>query len=285
MADAVGGAPTPAARLKDLRARFAFRFRKSLSQHFLVDPRALAGIAGAVGAGAGDAVVEVGPGAGFLTERLLAAGAAVTAVEIDPGMIALLRHVTGFAPRLTIVEGDILRVDLAALATAAGTDRVAIAGNLPYHITTPVLFHLLAARDRITRLVLMVQREVGARMVAGPGTKTYGALSVAVAYATRCERLFDVGAGAFVPRPAVASTVLRLEPRPRKLEPAAEARLFALVRAAFGQRRKQLVNAVAETAGGREPARAWLGRCGIDGARRGETLTLAEFEALALAGG
>lgn len=225
-------------------------------------------------------MVEVGPGAGFLTARLLAAGARVTAIEVDPVMIALLREHLGEPERLTVVEGDVLETALGPLLARANAARCIVVGNLPYHITTPALFKLLPERARVDRMVFTVQREVGGRMAAGSGSKTYGALSVAIAYAARCERLFGVGAGSFVPRPKVESVVVRLTPVPARLDPAREARLFALVRASFGQRRKMLSNAVAEVAGGRDEARALLARAGIDGRRRGETLRLEEFLSL-----
>lgn len=222
-------------------------------------------------------MVEVGPGAGFLTARLLATGARVVAVEVDPVMVALLGEHLGAPANLVVEQADILETDLAALLARAGAARCVVVGNLPYHITTPALFKLLPERQRIDRMVFTVQREVGARMAAGPGSKTYGSLSVAIAYAARCERLFGIGAGSFVPRPKVDSIVVRLTPVPPRLAAAAEARLFALVRAAFGQRRKMLSNAVADVAGGREEAKELLGRAGVDGRRRGETLTLEEF--------
>jgi len=250
-----------------------------------VDPKALDGIVAAAGLQPDDVVVEVGPGAGFLTARLLQTGARVVAIEVDPVMVALLREHLGEPERLEVVNGDVLETDIAPLLARAGVNRCVVVGNLPYHITTPALFSLLPERRRIDRMVFTVQREVGARMAAGPGSKTYGALSVAIAYAAQCERLFGVGAGSFVPRPKVDSVVVRLTPVPARLDPAAEARLFSLVRASFGQRRKMLSNAVAEVAGGKEEARAMLERAGIDGRRRGETLTLDEFISLVQAGG
>jgi 16S rRNA (adenine1518-N6/adenine1519-N6)-dimethyltransferase len=264
-----------------LQAEHQFKFRKSLGQHFLVDPRALDGIVRALAPELGETVVEVGPGAGFLTERLLEAGARVIAVEVDPVMADLLARHTGSPPALTIVREDILSTDLAALLAPSGVKTCRVVGNLPYQITSPVLFKFLASRDRVTKMVFTVQREVGTRMAAGPGSKDYGSLSVAVAYAARCESLFGIAPAAFVPRPRVQSVVVRLTPLPRRLTAEREARLFALVRAAFQQRRKQLVNSVAEVAGDKEAARALLAAAGLDETRRGETLTLAEFELLA----
>ncbi len=272
--------PTPAAVLKDLLAAGRVRFRKSLSQHFLTDPRALEGLVRALGPGPEDVVIEIGPGAGFLTERLVATGARVIAVEVDGAMATLLRERIP-SPRLTIMVSDFLRVTVAELAAAAGATRVLLAGNLPYHVTTPLLFHVLPDRDRIARMVFTVQREVGARLCARPGSKDYGALTVAIAHAGVCERLFGIGAGAFVPAPRISSVAVRLVPAPVRLAPAGERRLNEVTRASFGHRRKTLANALAELSGGREGAVAALARAGIDPGRRGETLTLAEFERLA----
>jgi len=287
-----GPAKTPAQKLKALQARFPFRFRSSLSQHFLVDPRALERITTALNVGPGDCVLEVGAGAGFLTERLLQTGADVIAVEVDAAMVTLLKHQMGFSPRLKIVTADIMSLDVGLLLDEKGAATCVVAGNLPYHITTPALFHLLGLshkpktshpswRQRITRMVFTVQREVGLRMASGPGTKTYGALSVAVAYGSRCEKLFNIHAGAFIPRPKVDSVVVRLAPLPPRLTPEREQAFFSLMRAAFGQRRKMLLNAVAEVAGSKNAARALLGRAGLQETRRGETLSLEEFLHLA----
>jgi len=272
---------TPSSILKELRSRHQFRLRRSLSQNFLVDPRALEGIARAAGAGPGDTVVEVGAGAGFLTRELLRSGARVLAVEVDPAMTGLLREVAGADPNLAVIEADILALDLPALQDSEGADRCVVAGNLPYHVTTPALFHLLGSRERIDRMVFTVQREVGVRMAAGPGTKDYGALSLAVAYGGKCERLFGIPAAAFVPRPKVDSVVVRLVPVAPRLPADVERRFISVVRAAFGQRRKMLLNSVAPAFGGREEAARALAASGIDPDRRGETLSLEDFMRLA----
>lgn len=275
--------PTPSQHLKQLKARFRFRFKPRLSQNFLLDPRALDGIAEAAGGAPGKCVVEVGAGGGFLTERLLRTGARVVAVEIDRELIPLLRSVVGFAPRLRIVNADILDTDLAGILREEGVETCSVAGNLPYHVTAPVIFHLLGFRRHFDRIVVTVQKEVAARMAAKPGTKEYGALSVAIEYSAECERLFEISPNSFAPRPEVRSTVVRLVPRTPALEGAAELRLFSLVKSAFGQRRKMLVNSVAETSGGKENAISLLKAAGLDPARRGETLSLDEFIRLAKA--
>jgi len=272
---------TPSRILRELQSRHPFRFRRSLSQNFLVDPMALEGIARAVGAGPGDTVLEVGAGAGFLTRELLRSGARVLAVELDPVMAGLLREVTGDHPNLSVIEADILALDITALLDREGVRKCMVAGNLPYHVTTPALFHILATRDRVERMIFTVQREVGVRMAAGPGTKDYGALSLAVAYGGTCERIFGVPAAAFVPRPKVDSVVVRLVPVAGRLHGEVERRFFSVVRAAFGQRRKMLLNSVARAFGGREEAARALAAAGIGKDRRGETLSLEDFIRLA----
>jgi len=276
-----GSRSTPAQALRVLQAEYRFKFKRSLGQHFLIDPRALDGIVHALAPAPGETVIEVGPGAGFLTERLLETGARVVAVEVDPVMAGMLARHTGAPATLRIVNADILETDLGRLLADSGAKSCKVAGNLPYQITSPVLFKFLAERDLVGRMVFTVQREVGVRMASGPGSKDYGALSVAVAYASRCENLFGIAPSAFVPPPQVRSVVVRLSPLPRRLTAGREAALFRIVRAAFGQRRKMLVNSVAEAAGGKEAAAAALAAAGVDGARRGETLTLDEFERLA----
>jgi len=271
--------------LKDLQARFGLRFRKALSQHFLIEPHTLERIAAATGAGPGDWIVEVGAGAGFLTSRLLRTGANVLAVEVDPAMTTMLKHVLGFAPRLTLVEDDLLQADVPRLLAEQGASRFIVAGNLPYHITSPALFRLLEwGREggaAPTRLVVMVQREVGERLLAAPGGKTYGRLTVETAYAARCRKLFAVPPGAFLPRPKVHSVVLELTPHPPALAPAAAAVFHRLVREAFGQRRKTLANALTGLTGGRPAAEALLAAEGHPPGVRGERLSPLEFVRLA----
>ncbi len=282
-----GGGLTPGAKLKILKTRFPFRFRKSLSQHFLHDPAVLDRLVEALGAGKDDLVVEIGAGAGFLTERLLATGARVIAIEIDGRMVRMLEHVIGFSPRLRIVEGDVLSLDIAKLLNKEGAKECLVAANLPYHITSPALFHLLQGgrgeRLPVARMVLCVQKEVGDRMTASPGSKRYGALSVAISHFGACEKLFEIGPGAFVPVPKVRSMVLRLIPSGRRVEPEVEQFLFRAIRLAFGQRRKTLANTLARASNGKERAMSLLGRAGIEPSRRGETLRLEDFEKLARA--
>jgi 16S rRNA (adenine1518-N6/adenine1519-N6)-dimethyltransferase len=254
-----------------------------LSQHFLHDRNIARRIAEAIPAPAGSRVVEIGPGHGALTEPLLARGFRVLAVELDRVMAEELRRRWGDEERFELVEGDALDV---RLPDAADGDPVWVAGNLPYAITSPLLFHLLDQIDRarVTGMVFMIQKEVAERLAADPGTKAYGALTVGVRLVADVERLFDVGPGAFRPPPAVVSSVIRLNPHDRfGLDEARRERLRRLVQALFGQRRKQLQKSLRTLAGlalDQEATARVAARSGLDLARRPETLSPEEFLAL-----
>jgi len=213
------------------------RARKRLGQHFLTDPRVLARIVDALAPTSRDTVVEIGPGRGALTQHLLARAGHVVAVELDATLAERLRGAHADDPRLTVVARDVLEVPLAA---AAGTDDYLVAGNVPYYVTTPILFHGLTA-PRPRRAVYLVQREVADRVVAPAGTAEYGALSVNVQALATPVVAFTIGPGAFSPRPRVDSALIRLEPRPDPVVSDAEQPAFsAFVIAAFGLRRKQM---------------------------------------------
>jgi 16S rRNA (adenine1518-N6/adenine1519-N6)-dimethyltransferase len=248
------------------------RPKRRLGQHFLHDPRILNGIADAVGATAADTVLEIGPGLGGLTEALLRRAGRVVAIEKDAEIIHALR---ARVPDATIVEGDALELDWAALGGGRGG---LVAGNIPYNITSPLLDKALTP-SRPRRIVFLVQREVALRVGAGPGDRDYGALSVGIQAVARAEVLFRVPAGAFRPVPKVDSAVLRLEPLEEPLVPDEEVRSFrAAVVGLFGFRRKQLVRAVRELTGwDGEKAGAVVGQAGLDSTARPEVLTPAEF--------
>jgi 16S rRNA (adenine1518-N6/adenine1519-N6)-dimethyltransferase len=217
--------------------------RKRFGQHFLHDPGVIDRIVSAVGAGASDAVVEIGPGRGVITRRLLESGSkTVDAIEIDRDLAGLLRATLTDFPALTLHETDALTFDFTELARARG-GRLRIVGNLPYNISTPLLFHLLRHNDAIEDLHIMLQREVVARMAAKAGDPDYGRLTIMLAPWVSIEHLFDVGPGAFRPPPRVWSAVVRLTVR---TEPAfAVSKYFAqVVAAAFSHRRKTLRNAL-----------------------------------------
>ena len=221
-----------------MSARSSGRAKRSLGQNFLVDPNLQRKIVAALGAGPGDEVLEIGPGRGALTRHLAGQVRRLVLVELDDALAE--RLAADFAGRadVVVVHRDVLEVDLAAVSDAPSELRVV--GNIPYNITTPILFHLLE-RPRPREIVLMVQDDVAARIAADVGTKAYGALSVGVRSVAEVERLFEVGRGEFRPVPGVDSTVIRIRPLvPAPLDVGEEQRLRRLVRAAFQWRRKQL---------------------------------------------
>jgi 16S rRNA (adenine1518-N6/adenine1519-N6)-dimethyltransferase len=251
--------------------------RKRFGQHFLHDPGAIARIVAALAPRAGDHLVEIGPGRGALTRQLLACtGCTLDAVEIDRDLAAQLAAAFTSDARQALHVADALEFDFTGLATLRG-GRLRIVGNLPYNISTPLLFRLLAHADAIADAHVMLQREVVARLAAAPGGAEYGRLTVMLAPRVDVERLFDLGPGAFQPPPRVWSALARLTflTQPRF----AVARHYAeVVQAAFSHRRKTLRNALARLMSGAE-----IAACGIDPKLRPETLAPQEFNALALA--
>jgi 16S rRNA (adenine1518-N6/adenine1519-N6)-dimethyltransferase len=255
----------------------AHRARRRFSQNFLRDPGTIDRIIDAIAPQAQDHIVEVGPGAGALTAPLLAHCEAVTAVEIDRDLARVLEQRFG-ADRLTLICADALKINWESLARPAG-GRLRIVGNLPYHISTPLLFAWLPIALRVTDQHLMLQKEVVDRIVAAPGGRDYGRLSVMLQFRYRVERLFDVAPGAFVPAPKVHSSVIRMVPLAPDALAVADVRAFSrVVTAAFGQRRKTLRNALAAVMN-----EAAIRRAGVDPGLRAETLDIAAFARLALA--
>ncbi len=253
------------------------RPRKRLGQHFLSDPRILGRIVGALELRGDETVVEIGPGTGALTELLAPQCAKLVAIELDRDLAPALRAKFGARPHVEIVEADVLDV---RLADVAGGSFVLI-GNVPYYITTPILFHALE-RPRAERAVYLVQREVADRMNAAAGSKQYGALSVNVQAVAHVELLFNVPAGAFNPPPKVESAVVRITPRADPAVTEAEEDPFRrFVQAAFGQRRKQLKAIVRMVAGVDTPgAAALISSAGFSPEARAETLTVGELARL-----
>lgn len=261
------------------------RARKRFGQHFLADPRILGRIANALAVDAGDTVLEVGPGRGALTEELLARvgpRGRVVAVEVDRDLSAALRLRYAARPELTLVQGDFLETDL----TAYVRPPFLLAGNIPYNITTPIVFKALTP-PRAARMVLLVQREVAERIAAHPGTRAYGALSVNVQAVATVEVLFRVAAGAFSPPPRVESAVVRITARPDAVVvPAEETAYRDLVQTLFSFRRKQLVRALREALGVTPGvAKALVERAGLPPAARPEVLSPADFATLLRARG
>lgn len=245
--------------------------RKRFGQNFLVSPGIVARIVEAIHPQAGDTLVEIGPGLGALTEPLLARLDHLHVVEIDRDLIARLRE--RFSPeRLTIHEGDALKFDFAVLGPG-----LRVVGNLPYNISTPLLFHLAACTDGVRDMHFMLQREVVERMVVAPGGAEYGRLSVMLQYRFEMERLFLVPPGAFNPAPKVESAVVRMVPRPREaLAANDEALLEEVVKSAFAQRRKMLRNTLRERLGDGD----WAA-LGIDPMRRAEELAVDDYVRIA----
>ena len=258
---------------------FGLRMSKKLGQNFLIDADIVQGIVDAAEIEPGDRVLEIGPGIGTLTQGLAEAGAEVTAVELDKKLPAVLAETLKAYENVTIVPGDILKVNIPAIM---GDAPFKVAANLPYYITTPILMALLERHLPITRMVTMVQKEVAERMVAGPGSKTYGALSVAVQYYTEPEIVLNVPPRSFIPAPEVDSVVIACKVRETPAVDVMEEKMFfRVVKAAFGQRRKTLANALCGGGFPKEQVRDAMERAGIDPTRRGETLSLAEFAQLA----
>lgn len=276
--------PFPDARI--LLDRYGLRAKKSFGQNFLISDRAFRAIVDATVQSDEDWVVEIGAGLGTLTARLaerLTAGK-VIALERDPDMIKVLRAELAGVDNVDIEDIDALRYDLRMAARWRG-QAIGVCGNLPYHIAAPLLFKILTARDSITHAVVMIQKEMADRIVAPPGGKDYGALGVMIRTYADVTTVAKVGAGSFLPPPKVDSTVIKLVPLPGaqpRVPIADEKHYSTVVHAAFGQRRKTLRNAlraVFEDAA----VDAGLAVTQIDGQRRGETLAIAEFGALAAA--
>ena len=249
--------------------------RKRFGQHFLHDPAVIERIAAAIAPAAGEALVEIGPGRGALTRRLLESDCgSLDAIEIDRDLAALLDAELGGDARLCLRTVDALRVDFGELARKRGRP-LRVVGNLPYNISTPLLFHLLESVRDIRDLHVMLQREVIARMAAKPGDHAYGRLTVMLSPWVEVERLFDVGPGAFQPPPRVWSAVARLMVRPQPAFSVYPA-FAAVVGAAFSHRRKTLRNALRGLATAEQ-----IESCGVDPATRPETVSPALFNAIA----
>ncbi len=257
----------------ELLRRHGLRPKKQWGQNFLGDDELLRGLAALARLHPGEWAVELGAGLGHFTRALAATGAHVIAVERDRELAPILRSEL---PQIEVVEADAKSFDLRAVAARAGR-RVVLCGNLPYHLSSPILFHLLDQRDAVRRAVLLLQREVAERIVAPAGGRDYGLLSVLVQHVADASIGMTVPRHAFTPPPEVESSALVLEmlDRPRG-EVHDEDRFRALVKAAFSQRRKTLWNALKSMPGAREA----LERAGIDPQRRGETLSVDEFAAV-----
>ena len=269
--------------IRALLAKNGFRFSKSLGQNFLRDAAIPPRIAEAAGLSPKTGVLEIGPGVGCLTAELARRAARVVAVEADTALRPVLKETLQEFGNVEILYADVLKLDLRTLAEEHFRDcaETVVCANLPYQITGPLLAALVRA-GCFSRVTVMVQREVARRICAKENTPEYGAFSILMQWHMRAEILFDVPPEAFVPAPKVTSSVVRME---RRVSPPAavsdEKRMFALIRAAFNQRRKTLCNAMMHSLGlGREEAEAALAAAELDKRVRGEALSIAEFAAL-----
>ena len=269
-------------RTKDIIAKYGFQFKKSLGQNFLIDGNILGNIVEAAELDKSKGALEIGPGIGALTERLAKTAGAVTAVEIDQRLIPILREVLAPYDNVSVVHGDVLKLDLKAIIAERykGVNPISVVANLPYYVTTPILMKLLEDRLPLEHIVVMIQKEVAERMAAKPGGKDYGSLSIAVQYYSEPQIVCAVPHTVFIPQPNVDSAVIKLTLRDRPpVDVEDESHFFRIVQASFAQRRKTLANNLSLLFGKerREETAELLQACGVDPGRRGETLSLAEY--------
>jgi 16S rRNA (adenine1518-N6/adenine1519-N6)-dimethyltransferase len=274
--------PFPDARI--LLDKYNLRAKKQFGQNFLISDRALRAIADATVASDEDWIVEIGAGLGTLTAQLVERVTAgkVIALEMDPDMVAVLRAELGSVDNLEIEQVDAMRYDLKMVGKWRG-DRIIVCGNLPYHIASQLMFRVLDAREVVKHCVVMIQKEMADRIVAVPGTKQYGAIGVMLRTYADITTVLKVPAGSFLPPPKIDSTVIKLTPLAQPRTPIADEKHYSkVVHAGFGQRRKTLRNAL-KALWPDDQVDAALAATKIDGIRRGETLDISEFGALAAA--
>lgn len=266
--------------------KYHFNFQKKFGQNFLIDPHVLEKIVEAAGVTKDDFVLEIGPGIGTMTQYLCENAREVTAVEIDTNLIPILEDTLSAYDNVTVINQDILKLDIAKLAMERnGGKPIKVVANLPYYITTPIIMGLFESHVPVKSITVMVQKEVALRMQAGPGTKDYGALSLAVQFYAEPYIVANVPPNCFMPRPNVGSAVIRLtlhENPPTTVKD--ESLMFRIIRASFNQRRKTLLNGLnnsPEIAATKEQIQTAFEKLGFPANVRGETLTLKEFAALA----
>lgn len=270
--------------LRSLLTRHQFTLKKHLGQNFLVDPAVRRRIVDAADIRAEDGVIEIGPGAGSLTRFLAERARRVVTIEKDRQLMPVLADALAGCDNVDQIFADVLETRLADVVQRLGDcARIHVIANLPYYVTTPILFHVIDSSVPFHQMVVMVQKEVADRLAAPPGGKDYGALTVSVQYRAHVSKLLTVGPGAFVPPPNVDSTVVRLLFHTQPPVPVTDERIFfRVIKAAFGVRRKTLLNALSSQLPlDKARCRALLEQAGIDEQRRGETLSLAEFAAIA----
>lgn len=273
---------TDLSTIRDLCARYDFALSKGFGQNFIINPGICPRIAEAAGIGPGWGALEVGPGIGVLTEQLCKRADSVVSIEVDKRLPPLLEETMADYDNFKLILNDVLKVDLKALlAEEFGGKPVAVCANLPYYITSPILMRLLEEKLPIRNITVMVQKEAAQRLCAAPGTRDAGAISYAVAYYAEPKLLFSVQPGSFYPAPKVTSAVIRLDVREKPavtVPNGDEAAFFALIRAAFSQRRKTAANAIASgLSRPKEGVIAAIEAAGFDARIRPEALTLEDF--------
>lgn len=277
------------ATINEIKTKHGFKLSKSLGQNFLTDKNIIDKIIEKSDIGENDLVIEIGPGIGVLTSAAAEEAGKVIAIEIDRNLIPILEETLSAYDNIEIINRDVLKTDFTEILEQneeiSGQKRrgVKILGNLPYYITTPIIMKILEDRVPADSITIMLQKEVADRIKASPGTKTYGALSVAVQYYCTVSHVANAPKEIFVPQPKVDSTVIRLDIRKEKpVVLNSEEAFFAVVKAGFGQRRKTLLNSLTGVYGlTKEEIAAVMTTAGIDPVRRAETLSLEEFAALA----
>lgn len=275
---------TPGAT-KEIINKYSFAFQKKFGQNFLIDSNILENIISAAGITKNDFVLEIGPGIGTMTQYLCEAARQVVAVEIDKMLIPILRDTLSEYNNVEVINKDVLKVDIKSLAEEKNNGKpIKVVANLPYYITTPIIMGLFESGVPIESITIMVQKEVADRMQTGPGSKDYGALSLAVQYYAEAQVVLHVSSNCFMPRPNVDSAVIKLtKHKIPAVEVLDEALLFKLIRASFNQRRKTLVNGLknsSELDFSKEQILEAIHSIGKDENIRGEKLTLSEFAML-----
>lgn len=268
--------------IKEIIDEYGFAFSKSLGQNFLIDKNIIDKICDGAEIKESDQIIEIGPGIGTLTQELCKRAKRVVAIEIDKNLFPILNDNLSNYDNFHLVEGDVLKIDLNALISEHFDDdgEVKVVANLPYYITTPIIMKLLEEKIRVSKIVVMVQKEVALRMKAKPGSKDYGALSIAVQYYSKPQIIVNVPKNVFMPRPNVDSAVIMLDVYEKPIVKVQDENLlFKVVKAAFGKRRKTLVNALSTSQLGidKEDLISILNRCNIDVKARAESLSLDEF--------
>ena len=274
--------------IRDIKERYEFQLSKSLGQNFITDKSVIRDIVEGAGIEPEDLVIEIGPGIGVLTAEAAGAAAKVVAVEIDSKLMPILNETLSGFSNIEIINRDILKTDIDQIIAGERekntfTGKVRIIGNLPYYITTPIIMKILEEANNVESVTIMMQKEVADRIRSDPGSKIYGALSVAVQYYCEVTRVASVPKEVFIPRPKVDSEVLNLTLLKRKrIQVSDEKIFFECIRASFAQRRKTILNSLSGAGGiDKKQVRTILQTAGIDPVRRAETLTIEEFGRLA----